>query len=186
MTELTVNSDELPGNAARALFRFNLPHRVAGCTLESATLRLYHESSTEGRTLEAVADRRAVERADAHVGQPARRRPGRPRPPSPAGRRLPALGRHRAGGRRPARLPHPRRPRGRPRGRRRPVVRQPGDGAGPAAADAAAAGAALRAGHRRRRCRPTPPAAPVDTVVTLRPGADPEHAGDERPHRLPR
>ena len=55
MTELTVNSDELPGHAARALFRFNLPTETAGCTLQSATLRLYHESSTEGRTLEAVA-----------------------------------------------------------------------------------------------------------------------------------
>ena len=53
-TELTVASDELPGNAARALFRFNLPAPIAGCALESATLRLYHESSTEGRVLDAV------------------------------------------------------------------------------------------------------------------------------------
>ena len=52
-TELDVNSDELPGFAARALFRFNLPPAIPGCTLDSATLRLYHESSTEGRTLHA-------------------------------------------------------------------------------------------------------------------------------------
>ena len=36
-------ADELPGEAARALFRLNLPTEVAGCTLESATLRLYQE-----------------------------------------------------------------------------------------------------------------------------------------------
>lgn len=42
------------GQNARALFRFALPTDASGCVLESATLRLYNESPTEGRTLEAV------------------------------------------------------------------------------------------------------------------------------------
>jgi parallel beta-helix repeat protein len=62
MTELTVRSaavgdptavppEPVIGQNARALFRFTVPNDAAGCTLESATLRLYSSSSTEGRSL---------------------------------------------------------------------------------------------------------------------------------------
>ncbi|RPJ38469.1 MAG: right-handed parallel beta-helix repeat-containing protein, partial [Planctomycetaceae bacterium] len=62
-TELTVRSgatgnpevgEPLVGQNARSLFRFALPTDASECVLESATLRLYNSSPTEGRTLEAV------------------------------------------------------------------------------------------------------------------------------------
>jgi parallel beta-helix repeat protein len=64
-TELTVQSgstgdptavppEPVVGQNARALYRFALPNDAPDCTLESATLRLYNESPTEGRTLEAM------------------------------------------------------------------------------------------------------------------------------------
>ena len=46
--------EPLVGENARAMFRFNLPDDSADCVLESATLRLYNESPTEGRTLTAT------------------------------------------------------------------------------------------------------------------------------------
>ena len=39
---------------ARAFFRFPIQNDAPDCVLESATLRLYASSHTEGRTLEAV------------------------------------------------------------------------------------------------------------------------------------
>jgi CSLREA domain-containing protein len=64
-TELTVRSgaigdptavppEPVVGQNARSLFRFALPTDASNCALESATLRLYNASPTEGRTLEAV------------------------------------------------------------------------------------------------------------------------------------
>jgi parallel beta-helix repeat protein len=63
-TELTVRSDSAPapngvpgdviGANARAFFRFDVPNDNPSCTLESATLRLHADGSTEGRTLQAV------------------------------------------------------------------------------------------------------------------------------------
>lgn len=64
-TDLTVRSasignptaippEPVIGQNARALFRFVLPTDIGGCDLESATLRLYNESPTDGRTLQAV------------------------------------------------------------------------------------------------------------------------------------
>jgi|GEM_PF-3162244 len=65
MTELGVRSaavgnpnavppEPITGQNARALFRFALPTDAGGCELESATLRLYNSSPTEGRTLQAA------------------------------------------------------------------------------------------------------------------------------------
>ena len=60
-TELSVRSDTATGPSgatiganARAFFRFAVPNDAPDCELESATLRLFSGSSTEGRTLEAV------------------------------------------------------------------------------------------------------------------------------------
>jgi CSLREA domain-containing protein len=64
-TELTVRSgsvgdptavppEPVVGQNARALFRFDLLNDAPDCQLESATLRLYNESPTEGRILEAI------------------------------------------------------------------------------------------------------------------------------------
>ncbi|HEX7255365.1 MAG TPA: right-handed parallel beta-helix repeat-containing protein [Gaiellaceae bacterium] len=61
-TELDMRSDATDPGAgqplvpenARAFFRFNIPDDAPDCELESATLRLYSSSHTEGRTLEAV------------------------------------------------------------------------------------------------------------------------------------
>lgn len=64
-TELSVRSsavgnpsavppEPVVGQNARALYRFALPTDAPDCTLESATLRLYNDSPTEGRTLQAI------------------------------------------------------------------------------------------------------------------------------------
>jgi CSLREA domain-containing protein len=58
-SDATGNPDAVPpepivGQNARALFRFALPADAGGCELESATLRLYNSSPTEGRMLQAV------------------------------------------------------------------------------------------------------------------------------------
>jgi len=42
------------GNNFRALVRFALPSAPAGCVIQSATLRLYAPSATNGRTLQAL------------------------------------------------------------------------------------------------------------------------------------
>jgi parallel beta-helix repeat protein len=61
MTELEVRSDAtvpdvgpIEHRNARAFFRFPIQNDAPDCVLESATLRLYSEGHTEGRTLEAV------------------------------------------------------------------------------------------------------------------------------------
>ena len=64
-TELTVNSgasgnpeavppEPMIGENARALYRFPLNNDAPDCELESATLRLYNESPTEERNIQAV------------------------------------------------------------------------------------------------------------------------------------
>ncbi len=64
-TELSVESgatgdptavppEPVVGQNARAMYRFALPSDAPDCALESATLRLYNESPTEGRALNAV------------------------------------------------------------------------------------------------------------------------------------
>ena len=64
-TELSVNSaatgdplavppEPVIGQNARALFRFPLANDAPDCELESATLRLYNESPTDGRMLDAI------------------------------------------------------------------------------------------------------------------------------------
>lgn len=46
--------EPLIGQNARTFVRFALPNDAPGCTLESATLRLYNGGPTAGRTIEAV------------------------------------------------------------------------------------------------------------------------------------
>ncbi|HEY3427958.1 MAG TPA: DNRLRE domain-containing protein, partial [Acidimicrobiia bacterium] len=58
-SDATGNPDAVPpepivGQNARALFRFALPTDASDCELESATLRLYNSSPTEGRMLQAI------------------------------------------------------------------------------------------------------------------------------------
>jgi CSLREA domain-containing protein len=53
LTDLSVRSQEFGANA-RALFRFPISNDAPDCTLESATLRLYSDSSTAGRNLLAI------------------------------------------------------------------------------------------------------------------------------------
>ena len=173
---------------ARALVPLRPAHRRAGCELESATLRLYNESPTEGRTLEAVPLAGPwAESTLTWFNQPgdARRRRGDRRRgegyqewdvTSPRAR-------HDRGRRQP-RLADPRRGRERPR-RRRPELPQPRDAAGPAAtARCRCSCCATRRTRRRRRRPPTPATTPttvhcgqVLTESTLR---------RQRPDRLPR
>ena len=55
------------GQNARTLVRFPVPTDDFGCELESATLRLYADGMTEGRTLEARPLAALVPREHAHV-----------------------------------------------------------------------------------------------------------------------
>ena len=151
------------GQNARTLVRFPVPDRRADCELESATLRLYADGTTEDRTLEARAAGRAVPREHADLDEPARhaaRDPGA-RPTSGEGYREWDVKAHveamiEAGVSHgwQIRDAHESDPE-----RRRPELRQPRDAAGPARDHAARARAALRGRHgaaarRRRRCRP--------------------------------
>ena len=49
-----VPPEPVVGQNARAMYRFALPNDATDCTLESATLRLYNESPTDGRRLNAT------------------------------------------------------------------------------------------------------------------------------------
>ena len=73
--QLNVSSGAF-GESARALVRFALPPRLAGCELRTARLRL-HSDGESGRTLEARAARAELERDAASPGSTSRRRPAR-------------------------------------------------------------------------------------------------------------
>ena len=73
--------DTKSGGNARALVRFALPAIPAGCTVKSATLRLYSGSYKEGRTLQALRLGATFDRGLGQLEQPAGDdRHGRERP----------------------------------------------------------------------------------------------------------
>ena len=102
------------GGNLRALVRFNLPTMPQGCSVESATLRIYAKSAAGGRTLAGLPARRHLDRGRRDLGEPAgddrQRRRRRPRAPATASGTSPAMVQAHVHGRE-QRLPRPRRDR---------------------------------------------------------------------------
>ena len=186
--ELAVRSGDLATNA-RTLVRFPLPDDAPGV----------HARVGHPAPLRRVRRARAARSRPCPVAAPG------PRTPSPGttsrhdrapaadhvlGRRLPRVGRHRAGARRCSTAPC-RTTAGSIRDAveddvegRRAGLPQPRDSAGPTRGHAAAARAAL---HTPRARPPPPPPAPGGPGRRrVRPGDHREHRAPERPGRLPR